>query len=144
MDSNDVEYTSTITPEAFPTKEGYTFSGWSEIPTSMPAKDVTVSGKFAINKYRLIYMIDGETYETYEIAYGTNVAPEAEPTIEGYSFSGWSLIPTTMPANDVTITGSFTKGQYKLIYMVDGQTYKTIGIDYGVAITPEDVPERDG
>ena len=140
----DVEYTSTITPEAFPTKEGYTFSGWSEIPTSMPAKDVTVSGKFAINKYRLIYMIDGETYETYEIAYGTHVAPEAEPTKEGYSFSGWSLIPTTMPANDVTITGSFTKGQYKLIYMVDGQTYKTIGIDYGVAITPEDVPERDG
>ena len=140
----EVAYGTAIMTEVAPTKEGYTFSGWSEIPTSMPAKDVTVSGKFAINKYRLIYMIDGETYETYEIAYGTNVAPEAEPTKEGYSFSGWSLIPTTMPANDVTITGSFTKGQYKLIYMVDGQTYKTIGIDYGVAITPEDVPERDG
>ncbi len=139
-----VDYGTAIMPEGMPTKEGYTFSGWSEIPTSMPAKDVTVSGKFAINKYRLIYMIDGETYETYEIAYGTNVAPEAEPTKEGYSFSGWSLIPTTMPANDVTITGSFTKGQYKLIYMVDGQTYKTIGIDYGVAIILEDVPEREG
>ena len=27
-----IEYGATITPEPAPTKEGYTFSGWSEIP----------------------------------------------------------------------------------------------------------------
>lgn len=26
---------------------------------------------------------------------------------EGYSFSGWSDIPSAMPANDVIVTGSF-------------------------------------
>ena len=39
------------TPEPEPTKEGYTFSGWSEIPETMPDHDVTVTGSFIVNKY---------------------------------------------------------------------------------------------
>ena len=35
-----------ITPEPTPTKEGYTFSGWSDIPEVMPSDDVTVFGSF--------------------------------------------------------------------------------------------------
>lgn len=41
-----IEDGETITPEPAPTKEGYTFSGWSEIPEEMPAKDVIITGKF--------------------------------------------------------------------------------------------------
>ena len=140
----DVVYDTAITPEAEPTKEGYTFSGWSEIPETMPAHDVTVTGTFSINSYKLTYTVDGEVYKTYDLEYGATITPEAEPTKEGYNFSGWSEIPATMPAHDVTVTGSFSKGQYKLIYMVDGQTYKTISYDYGDAITPEPAPIREG
>ena len=140
----DIEYGATITPEAELTKEGYTFSGWSEIPETMPAHDVTVTGTFSINSYKLTYTVDGEVYKTYDIEYGATITPEAEPTKEGYNFSGWSEIPATMPAHDVTVTGSFSKGQYKLIYMLDGQTYKTISYDYGDAITPEPAPVREG
>ena len=149
LDSEDyktyeVEYGSTITPELAPTKEGYTFSGWSEIPTTMPAKDVTITGSFAINKYKLIYMIDGEEYKTYEVEYGVTITPELAPTKEGYTFSGWSEIPTTMPAKDVTITGSFAINKYKLIYMVDGEEYKTYEVEYGATITPEPIPTKEG
>lgn len=35
-----------ITPEIIPTKEDYTFSGWSEIPENMPPNDVIVTGYF--------------------------------------------------------------------------------------------------
>ena len=140
----DVVYDTAITPEAEPTKEGYTFSGWSEIPETMPAHDVTVTGTFSINSYKLTYTVDGEVYKTYDLEYGATITPEAEPTKEGYNFSGWSEIPATMPAHDVTVTGSFSKGQYKLIYMLDGQTYKTISYDYGDAITPEPAPIREG
>ena len=133
-----------ITPEPAPEKEGYTFSGWSNIPETMPAHDVTVTGSFSINSYKLTYTVDGEVYKTYEIEYGATITPEAEPTKEGYTFSGWSEIPETMPAHDVIVTGSFSKGQYKLIYMVDGQTYKTISYDYGDAITPEPAPTKEG
>ena len=99
-----------ITPEANPSKEGYTFSGWSEIPETMPAKDVTVTGSFTINKYKLTYMVDGEVYKSYEIEYGAPITPEAVPIKEGYDFSGWDNVPETMPAHDVTVSASFTLG----------------------------------
>ena len=141
---NEVEYGTKITPEPAPTKEGYTFSGWSEIPETMPAHDVTVTGTFAINKYKLVYKVDGADYKFYELEFGATITPEPTPTKEGYTFSGWSEIPATMPAHDVTVTGSFTKGAYKLTYMVDGEVYKTISYDYGATITPEPAPAKEG
>ena len=41
-----IEYGTPITPEAEPTKETYKFSGWSDIPETMPNHDVTVTGTF--------------------------------------------------------------------------------------------------
>ena len=142
--SFDVEYGSSITPESAPTKEGYTFSGWSMIPATMPAQDVTVTGSFTINKYKLTYKVDGEIYKSYDVEFGAAITPESAPTKEGYTFSGWSMIPATMPAQDVTVTGSFTKGAYKLTYMVDGEVYKTLSYDYGSTITSEPAPTKEG
>jgi surface protein len=138
------KYGATIIPEAEPTEEGYTFSGWSEIPATMPAHDVTVTGTFIANKYVLTYIVDGEEYKSYNVDFGAAITPEPEPVKEGYEFSGWSEIPATMPAHNVIVTGSFTKGAYKLTYMVDGEVYKTIRYDYGAAITPEPAPTKEG
>ena len=140
----ELEEGATITPEPAPTKEGYTFSGWSEIPETMPAKDVTVTGSFAINRYKLVYMVDGVEYKSYEVEYGASITPEATPTKEGYTFSGWSEMPTTMPAKDVTVTGSFAINKYKLVYMVDGTEYKSYDVEFGAAITPETAPTKEG
>lgn len=139
--SYEVEYGTTITPEAEPEKEGYTFSGWSEIPETMPAHDVTVIGTFNVNKYKLTYMVDGEEYKTYDVEYGAIITPEAAPEKEGYTFSGWSEIPETMPAHDVTITGTFNINSYKLTYMLDNEVYKEVTYEYGATITPEPTPE---
>ena len=133
-----------ITAEAEPTKDGYTFSGWSNIPTTMPAKNVTVTGTFTINKYKLVYKVDGEDYKSYDVEYGKAITAETAPTKEGYTFSGWSDIPETMPAKDVTITGSFSVNNYKLIYKVDGEDYKSYDVEYGSTITPEAEPTKDG
>ena len=105
----------TITPEPAPIKEGYTFSGWSEIPKTMPTHDVTVTGSFSINSYNLTYIVDGKVYKSLTIVYGAKIAPEKEPTKEGYTFSGWSEIPESMPAHDVTVTGSFSINSYALL-----------------------------
>lgn len=133
-----------ITPDEAPTKDGYTFSGWSEIPETMPASDLTITGSFTVNKYKLTYKIDNEEYKTADIEYGAAITAEENPTKEGYSFSGWSEIPETMPANDVTVTGTFTVNTYKLTYMVDGEEYKASEVDYGTAITAEAVPTKEG
>ncbi len=60
-------------------------------------------------KYTLTYQLDGEEYKTYQLAEGDPITPEPAPTKEGYTFSGWSTIPATMPAENLTITGKFEK-----------------------------------
>ena len=142
--STEEEYGAAITPEAIPTKEGYTFSGWSEIPETMPASDVTITGTFTVNKYKLTYMVDGVEYKSYDVEFGASITPEASPSNEGQTFSGWSEIPTTMPANDVVITGTFSDNSYKLTYMVDGEVFKSSHVGYGSTITPETPPTKEG
>lgn len=44
--TTSVAYGTALTPEAEPTKEGYTFGGWSELPEAMPNHDVEIKGSF--------------------------------------------------------------------------------------------------
>ncbi|MBR6046885.1 MAG: leucine-rich repeat protein [Bacteroidaceae bacterium] len=133
-----------ITPEPAPTKEGYTFSGWSKIPETMPDEDVVVTGSFTINSYTLTYMLDGKVYKTSSVAYGTTLTPEVVTSKEGYTFSGWSTIPIKMPAHDVVVTGSFTANKYMVTYIVDGKKYKSYEIDYNSVLNPESAPIKKG
>ena len=59
-------------------------------------------------KYTLTYKVDDEVYSMYKLIEGAVITPEEAPVKAGYEFSGWSEIPATMPAEDVTVTGSFT------------------------------------
>ena len=99
-----------IIPEPIPNREGYTFSGWSEIPVTMPAYDVTVTGSFIVNKYQVTYIIDGEVFATDDVEYGAAITPPNVEEKEGFTFSGWADVPETMPAHNITIYGSFTSG----------------------------------
>ena len=45
----DVPFGTKLTPEADPEKKGYIFSGWQELPETMPAHDVEVNGVFNVN-----------------------------------------------------------------------------------------------
>jgi hypothetical protein len=94
--------------------------------------------------YTLTYVVDGETYKTYSIKEGEAITPEPAPTKEGYTFSGWSDIPETMPAHDVTVNGSFAINQYTITYMIDNEVYATEKVDYGSKITPPTPQTRDG
>lgn len=105
------EYGTVITAPEAPTREGYTFIGWDkEIPTTMPAENMTVTAQWKINRYTITF----DTAGSSEVApitqdYGTAItAPEA-PTREGYTFMGWDReIPKTMPAENITL-----KAQWK-------------------------------
>lgn len=139
-----IDYGATIEPEDEPTKEGYTFTGWSYIPEIMPAENVVVTGSYMLNTYQLIYEVDGEIYKTIDINYGSTIIIEAIPQKKGYSFSGWSEIPTIMPAHDVVVNGYFTIDKYTLTYVVDGYIYRESQLDYGSPIVPESAPVKDG
>ena len=100
------EYGTVITAPKAPTREGYTFIGWDkEIPTTMPAENMTVTAQWEINQYTITFDTNGGS----EIApitqdYGTAITAPADPTREGYTFIGWDMeIPTTMPAENITL-----------------------------------------
>ena len=100
------DYGTHITAPADPTREGYTFIGWDrEIPTTMPAENMTVTAQWEINQYTITFDTNGGS----EIApitqeYGTHITAPADPTREGYTFIGWDMeIPTTMPAENITL-----------------------------------------
>lgn len=106
----EIAYGDKVTPETEPIKEGFSFSGWSEIPATMPAHDVTIIGSFIINKYQVTYIIDGEVFATDHVEYGAAIIPPSMEDKEGFTFSGWADVPETMPAHDITIYGNFTSG----------------------------------
>ena len=140
----DVEYGTAITSEPEPTKEGCTFSGWNNIPETMPANDVTVTGSFTVNKYKVTYIIDGEVFATDFVEYGATIVPPTVNEKEGFTFDGWTGIPDTMPANDITITGSFTVNKYKVTYIIDDEVFATDYVEYGATIVPPTVGEKEG
>lgn len=133
-----------IVPIAEPTKKGYTFSGWSNIPETMPAENVTVTGTFTPNTYIITYIVDEEIFAMDTVTYGDSISPIAEPTKEGYTFSGWSEVPEIMPAEDLVVTGSFVRNTYTITYVVDSVVYATDSITYGDTIALLDEPTQEG
>ena len=100
------DYGTVITAPEAPTREGYTFIGWDkEIPTTMPAENMTVTAQWEINQYTITFDTNGGS----EIApitqdYGTAITAPANPTRGGYTFMGWDQeIPKTMPAENITL-----------------------------------------
>ena len=140
VEVDSVVYGTAITAIAEPTKEGYTFSGWNEVPATMPAKDVIVSGIFTINKYLVTFKIGDEVIASDSLEYGAAiVAPEA-PEKEGYTFNGWGEVAETVPADDVTYEGAYSVNTYKVYYYVGEELVHTAEVAYGDTI-PEYVYE---
>ena len=141
---DSVKHGDTIMPLAEPQKENYEFSGWSDIPETMPAEDITITGSFTPNTYTITYMVDEEIFAVDTIAYRDTIAPIADPTKEGYIFSGWSEVPEIMPAEDLVVTGSFVRNTFTITYVVDSVVYATDSITYGDTIALLDEPTQEG
>lgn len=93
--------------------EGYEFIEWSNGISENPYhfkvfENITLSAKFSPKKYTLTYILDSEVYHSEKVAYGTAIVPLEVPEKDGFVFSGWDYVPATMPAHDVTITGTMT------------------------------------
>ncbi|MGN0572664.1 MAG: InlB B-repeat-containing protein, partial [Acutalibacteraceae bacterium] len=126
-------------PADEPTREGYTFNGWSALPETMPDRNVTIVAQWTVNTYKLTYVSEGTTVEEFDVAYGTAEAdmpePADEPTRVGYTFNGWSALPETMPAENVTITAEWTVNKYSVTFIADGKTVATGSFEYGSTIS---------
>ena len=88
----------------------------------------------------------GSTIAPITQDYGTAITAPADPTKTGYTFAGWTpAIPTTMPAENMTIKAKWTVNQYTLTFDTNGgSTIAPITQDYGTAITAPADPTKTG
>ena len=153
-------YGTEIVAPADPTKTGYTFAGWdTEIPSTMPAGDMTIKAKWTVNQYTITVDTDGGTaIAPITQDYGTDVVAPAAPTKTGYTFAGWSeAFPSTMPAGDMTIKALWTVKTFDPEVngkgvkfnanggaFADGSTETLVKATFGEAIAAPAAPVRAG
>lgn len=116
------DYGTAITPPAAPTRTGYTFAGWNrEIPTAMPAGDMTITARWQVNQYTITFKPENGGQDiVIKQDYGTAITAPANPTKTGYTFAGWDReSPTTMPAGDMAITARWTENRVIVIIRPD-------------------------
>lgn len=142
--SESVDCGSVIEAPEAPEKEGYSFTGWGVVPATMPASDLELTGTYEINYYNLVFKVGDEVVLSAQVPYGTEiVAPEVAEK-EGYSFSGWGEVPSTMPANDLEISGSYEVNSYKITFIIDGEVISETTLAYGDTVAEPTVPEKEG
>ena len=159
--------------KAVPSVDGYTFTGWytsdatvEDGKFTMPEKDVVLKGKFEkiIKYYNVEYKYEGDvptdapTYETKTYEEGTNVIVEGNPSVDGYTFSGWTTADADIASgnfdiyNNVVIIGKWTKNPvyYNVEYKYEGDvptdapTYEIKTYEEGTTVTVEAEPSVDG
>ena len=104
------EYGTPVTKPGDPTREGYTFMGWSpELPTTMPWKGTTVKAQWKINEYLVTFDSAGGTpVDSILVTYGKAIPIPESPVRYGYGFLGWEPgIPATMPAGSLVLTAQW-------------------------------------
>lgn len=119
-----------VTAPANPAKTGYTFAGWDkEIPTTMPAENMTITATWTANSYDAVFdadggaWADGETAKTVPTAFGSVIVAPADPTKTGYIFAGWTPAVGNMDSVDgKAFTATWTINQYTVTFKVDGET----------------------
>lgn len=74
-----------------PTRTGYSFIGWSsEVPSTMPSKNVLLTALWEINQYTITFDSDGGSpVESIIQDFNTEVSAPKMPTKDGYTFVGW-------------------------------------------------------
>lgn len=98
-----------------PTKEGYTFTGWTGANGETPEKDVVIKSgttgnykyraNWQVNYYNVSYYINNNLWTTRSIAFGSAVPNLTYSINDKQTFSGWSGYISTMPSHDIKITG---------------------------------------
>ena len=129
-----VKFGDAIADYAYDVPEGYEFSGWTDKPETMPASNITVNGTTTAKSYTVTWNVNGEKVGETTVKFGDAVADYEYAAPTGYTFSGWTDKPETMPASNITVNGTTTAKTYTVTWKVDGEVVGTTTETFGQPI----------
>lgn len=124
--------------------EGFALNEESSVLSGVIAADGSLVLKVYYDRktYKFTTVVNGVS-QSVEYLYGAGVAQPAAPSVKGYTFTNWDgVIPSVMPANDVTVNAVFTVSATVKIKNNPGS--KTINYGEILRLTAEktaDLPE---
>lgn len=149
---------SIVLSDIIPTRTGYTFLGWATDKDAENAQyyagntysadaDLSLYAIWDAHEHTITYIVDGETVSVQTYDYEALINALAEPSKEGYTFSGWDEIPVTMPDEDIIVSGSFSINSYIVNFDANGGENAPDELTdvYNSTITiPESIPTKEG
>ena len=145
-----LEFGSDLTDIELPndlTREGYTFTGWSEkLPDTMPSRPITINAQWEKNSYSLtIKDKEGNILHDEMVEFGRNLTEEFLLSIfdkEGHTFLDWDgEKPDSMPASDLTLTTKWQINMYTLVLEnYDGSELFSDNFEYNAELSQIELP----
>ena len=139
-----------------PTKEGYTFVGWTlngndYAINSNVTENIILKAKWSINSYTIIFDSNGGSSVTsITKKYGDSVTAPNAPTRTGHTFAGWMhndepYTFSTMPSSNVSLVAKWEVASYTITFDSNGGSSVTsITKNYGESVTAPNAPTRTG
>ncbi len=153
-----LKYVYGIILPAAPSKEGHTFTGWffDEACTNRCTETVieantTLYAGWARNEHSVTFVYgNGQSDAIISRYYGDKIVRPTPPTRTGHDFLGWYTSETggTQYNFDSTVTGNvrlYARWQiqvFTVTFMVDGEVYKSIDVEYGTILTEAPAVQR--
>ncbi len=127
------------TVPADPKKDGYVFAGWFDKDgknifdySTVPSSDVEFTAKWLRNG-NVVYLVDGKTYEAYEVKEGEKIPVPENPKKFAHKFKGWSPeVPEKMPSEDLEFKATWEIDK-DFVTLVIGGTVVAGGIMAAIA-----------
>lgn len=142
-----------IVPPTAPTKEGYSFDGWSpEVGAFLDTPNaITYKATWAANTYNVLFYSEGDLYDSFPTEFGAEIDLPADPDREGYTFKKWSPeLPETMPAETVVVNAVWEKNTYNVVFNAgegsfkDGKKIELAAPYQDIIVPPAEEPTRTG
>ena len=148
ISSSQVERGGSATAPADPTREGYTFTGWNGDYSNVTS-NVTVTAQYRENPkaYTVTFVDwDGSEISASQVEHGGSATAPADPTREGYTFTGWSGDYSNV-TSDITVTAQYQENPaFFTVTFVDwdNSVLGSSQVPRGGSATAPTSPTRDG
>ncbi|MBO7608423.1 MAG: InlB B-repeat-containing protein [Paludibacteraceae bacterium] len=118
-----------------PSRRGYTFDGWGELPAVMPDHEVEVWTQWIQNEYLFSALAAGDTLFAASYHMGDTLQLSDTFSVYGYSIIGWEpSLPAVMPDSDWSVTAVLKANSHWLMVRVDSVVTYSEQVDFGAPI----------